>query len=195
MSADDSGFLARWSQRKVQARQGGPLVEDPPAVPVVADTTPPIAPAPTAIAEPQPQPPSADALPTMDEVATLTPASDFSRFVARGVEPGVKNAALKKLFADPHFNLMDGLDTYIEDFGRADPLPASVLAQMAQARFLGLVSDTEAEPAPTSSPVPGASSSAAAATDEDPDLRLQPDNAAGCPGPEPSAGGDAGRQP
>lgn len=190
MSANDSGFLARWSQRKVQARQGGPLVGDPPVVPVVVDTAPPIAPAPTAIAEPQP--PNADTLPTMDEVATLTPASDFSRFVARGVEPGVKNAALKKLFADPHFNLMDGLDTYIEDFGRADPLPTSMLKQMAQAHFLGLI---EPEPAPTSSPTHGASSSAAAATDEDPDLRLQPDNAAGCPGPEPGAGGDTGRQP
>ena len=195
MSNDDSGFLARWSQRKVQARQGGPWVEDPPAVPVVVDTAPPIAPAPAAIVEPQP--PAADALPTMDEVATLTPASDFSRFVARGVEPEVKNAALKKLFADPHFNLMDGLDTYIEDFGRADPLPASMLKQMAQARFLGLFTEPEheAEPASTSSPTPGASSSAATATDEDPDLRLQPHDAAGRTGPEPGAGGDAGREP
>jgi len=190
---DDSGFLARWSQRKVQARQGEPVAEEPPtALPATADAVPGIAPTP-AIAEPQPT--TAPTPPTMDEVATLTPASDFSRFVARGVEPGVKNAALKKLFTDPHFNLMDGLDTYIEDFGRADPLPASMLAQMAQARFLGLINEAEPEPAPTSSPTPGASSSAAAATDEDPDLRLQPDDAAGCPGLEPGAGGDAGRQP
>ncbi|HEX5688060.1 MAG TPA: DUF3306 domain-containing protein [Ideonella sp.] len=193
MSVNDSDFLARWSQRKVQARQGRPLGEDPPAVPMVVDTAPPIAPAPTAIVEPQP--PSADTLPTMDEVATLTPVSDFSRFVARGVEPGVKNAALKKLFADPHFNLMDGLDTYIEDFGRADPLPASMLKQMAQAHFLGLIEpERSPDPAPTSSP-PGASSSAAAATDEDPDLRLQSHDAAGRQGPEPGAGGDAGREP
>jgi len=190
MSTGDSGFLARWSQRKVQARQGGSLVEDAPAAPVVVDTAPPIAPAPTAIAEPEP--PATNTPPTMDEVATLTSASDFSRFVARGVEPGVKNAALKKLFADPHFNLMDGLDTYIEDFGRADPLPASMLAQMAQARFLGLITEPDE---PTSSPTPGASSPTAAATDEDPDLRLQPHDAAGREGPEPGAGSDAGREP
>lgn len=191
---DDSGFLARWSQRKVQARQGGPVAEEPPpALPATADAVPARTATPT-IAEPQPT--TAPTPPTMDEVAALTPASDFSRFVARGVEPGVKNAALKKLFTDPHFNLMDGLDTYIEDFGRADPLPASMLQQMAQARFLGLFTEPDADhdtapPAPDAGPAP----SAAAATDEDPDLRLQPHDAAGRPGPEPGPGGNAGRQP
>jgi hypothetical protein len=194
MSAGDSGFLARWSQRKVLARHGSPLVEEaPPSPPTPAGAASPATPASPIIAKPQP--PAVETMPTMDEVATLTPASDFSRFVARGVEPGVKNAALRKLFADPHFNLMDGLDTYIEDFGRVDPLPASMLAQMAQARFLGLISETDADPAPTTSPMPGASSSAAAATDEDPDLRLQPHDAAGREGPEPGAGSDAGREP
>jgi hypothetical protein len=28
----------------------------------------------------------------------------------------VKNAAMKKLFADPHFNVMDRLDIYIDDY-------------------------------------------------------------------------------
>jgi hypothetical protein len=33
----------------------------------------------------------------------------------------VRNAALKKLFTDPHFNVMDGLDVYIDDYGKPDP--------------------------------------------------------------------------
>ncbi|MBI5268337.1 MAG: DUF3306 domain-containing protein [Burkholderiales bacterium] len=143
------------------------------------------------------------------------PDADFSRFVAPDVEPAVRNTALKKLFADPHFNVMDGLDTYIDDYGRPDPLPAGMLRQMAQAQFLGLF--TEDEPATAPSPAPSAAPSPAtlpapapapsvgtaaaadptcpAPPDEDPDLRLQPDDAAGCAGPGPRPGSDAGRQP
>jgi hypothetical protein len=87
--------------------------------------------------------------PTLEEVKSLTPASDFSRFVAPGVDSGVKNAAMKKLFTDPHFNVMDGLDTYIDDYGRADPIPKSMLRQMVQARMLGLLDDEmEEQPVP-----------------------------------------------
>ncbi|HEV8692147.1 MAG TPA: DUF3306 domain-containing protein [Ideonella sp.] len=189
---EDSGFLARWSRRKEQARAGVLLPEPEPAT-----LTDPVVPAPPPAAavvprveppaEPVPQPKPA---PTLDEVATLTPASDFGRFVARDVSPEVKNAALKKLFADPQFNVMDGLDTYIEDFGRPDPLPESMLRQMVQARFLGLFSDepqTDAPPPPTAQAAPPTS------VDEDPDLRLQPDDAAGPAGPAPGAGGEPGR--
>ena len=36
---------------------------------------------------------------------------------------------MKKLFSDPHFNVMDGLDTYIDDYGKPDPLPLVDAAQ------------------------------------------------------------------
>ncbi len=49
--------------------------------------------------------------------------SDFKPFVAKNVAPEVKNAAFKKLFADPHFNVMDGLDTYIDDYSKSDADP------------------------------------------------------------------------
>ena len=47
--------------------------------------------------------------------------------MARDVAPEVRNAAMKKLFADPQFNVMDRLDTYIDDYSLPDPLPASML--------------------------------------------------------------------
>src|SRR5438445_13753180 len=53
----------------------------------------------------------ARALPTLDDVAGLNQDSDFSPFLAPGVDETVKRSALKKLFANPHFNVMDGLDT------------------------------------------------------------------------------------
>ena len=80
-------------------------------------------------------------LPTLQDVADLTTESDFSPFVSRAVAPRVRNAAMKKLFADPHFNVMDGLDTYIDDYSVPDPLPVAMLRKMASARFMQLVDD------------------------------------------------------
>lgn len=197
-SAESAGFLSRWSQRKTLARQGGEaslpaepeLPARPPAKPVVAEA--PTLPEPPAL-PPAPEP--VEPPPTLADVARLTPASDFSRFVAQGVQPEVKNAALKTLFTDPHFNLMDGLDTYIDDYSVPSPLPAAMLRKMAQARFLGLVTEDPEAPAPTASTAPVPTSVAAAPLpDEDPDLRLQPHLAAGCESPGPDAGGDPRRE-
>lgn len=73
-------------------------------------------------------------LPTLDDVARLTADSDYSAFVAKGVDQMVRRQALKKLFTDPHFNVMDGLDIYIDDYNRPSPLPASMLAALRQAQ-------------------------------------------------------------
>ena len=77
---------------------------------------------------------------------------------------------MKKLFAsDPHFNVMDGLDTYIDDYNKFEPIPKSMLRQLVSARALGLIDDElEEQPKPDN-----------AATHEDADLQLQPDDAAG----------------
>ena len=73
---------------------------------------------------------------------SLTPDSDFKPFMRPDVEPGVKQAAMKQLFKDPHFNVMDGLDTYIDDYSIADPIPDEMLKTMYQARQL-LFTDEE----------------------------------------------------
>jgi len=54
------------------------------------------------------------------------------------VDPAVQQAALKKMFTDPHFNIMDGLDIYIDDYSKPDPLPAGMLERMAQSEMLDL---------------------------------------------------------
>ena len=161
MADEDSTFFTRWSRRKVLARSGDALPEPLPAPepPGVEASSPPAA-APRAGGEaaqaPPPAPPGAtaatahpaeaDAAPplTLQDVAQLTRESDYSGFVARGVAPEVKNAALKKLFTDPHFNVMDGLDTYIDDYGKPDPLPPGMLRQLVQSRMLGLFAEEDA---------------------------------------------------
>lgn len=75
-------------------------------------------------------------VPTIEDVAHLTSQSDFAPFVARGVNEDVKRSALKKLFADPHFNVMDGLDVYIEDFNKFTPMTPAVLAALNHAKAL-----------------------------------------------------------
>ena len=83
----------------------------------------------------------------MEMVAQLTRESDYTRFVAADVDPGVRNAAMKKLFSDPHFNVMDGLDIYIDDYTISDPIPEAMLATLTQAR--GLLFDAPEEAAGT----------------------------------------------
>lgn len=189
--ADDRGFLSRWSQRKAQGR----AVKAPPAEATVETSTPapPASPATTVV-------PGSDAscaserppAPTLEDVAALTADADFAPFVRPGVDGPVRNAALRKLFADPHYNVMDGLDTYIDDYGRPDPLPASMLRRMTQSSFLGLFTEEAAPTAPDpAKPTPIADRAAA---DEDPDLRLQPDDAAAGQGVEPGPDPDPGRQ-
>jgi hypothetical protein len=70
----------------------------------------------------------------MDDVAQLTGDSDFSAFVARGVDAAVRRTALKKLFADPHFNAMDGLDVYIDDYTKPSPVTEAMLASLEHAK-------------------------------------------------------------
>ncbi|GGI54653.1 DUF3306 domain-containing protein [Oxalicibacterium solurbis] len=78
-----------------------------------------------------------DALPpTMEDVARLTRDSDYSPFMAKGVDETVKRSAMKKLFSDPHFNVMDGLDVYIEDFTKFEPISPAMLASLSHAKEL-----------------------------------------------------------
>ena len=198
--ADEAGFLSRWSRRKALVRQGArppEPVPTPAAAPAAAPVR--LEPAPVP-AEPATPAAPAEPMPTLADVAELTRDSDYSRFVASGVQPEVKNAALGKLFSDPHFNVMDGLDTYIDDYGKPDPLPAGWLRQMVQSQALGLFADEQAQAQPPKTPpsLPVPAEAAAdpppeAPADENPDLQLQPDDVAGRAGLAPGPGEDAGR--
>lgn len=203
----DDGFFSRWSRRKAQARTGEPLPE--PAVPVVsplplaaaqAGSAPVTAPG-AVVAAPESGAAEAPPPPTLEDTQHLTPASDFRRFVAKDVPSDVRNAAVKKLFADPHFNVMDGLDIYIDDYTKTEPIPAAMMAQMVSARFLRLVDDPEeqqqkqpeaaasdAAPGTEDTRAPDAAEPEETPHDDHADLQLQPDHAPGPQGPGPGAG-------
>jgi len=151
----EEGFLRRWARRKTEVREGREPLPDPaPPPPPVAV---PAAPAASALATDTPRQPTmapvpeavpVNPLPTMDDVATLDKDSDFSAFVARGVDQAVRRSALKKLFADPHFNVMDKLDVYIDDYTKPSPMSEAMLASLEHAKsvFMKMVEDEPAAP-------------------------------------------------
>ena len=103
-------FLSRWSRRKQQARE--------------EQAAPPVAVTPATQAKPPELPP----------VEGLNMDSDFRGFLHPKVDESLRRAALKKLFHEPHFNVMDGLDTYIDDYSVSDPIPEAMLKTMRQAQ-------------------------------------------------------------
>lgn len=145
MAAD--GFFSRWSKRKTEATQQTLQKPNPSAALVEPTAEKP--PSPDAIKprdaeRSEPAGRGANAAdnhqakaapqPTLEDVARLTPDSDFSAFVARGVDETIKRQALKKLFSDPHFNVMDGLDIYIDDYNKFEPISPQMLASLEHAK-------------------------------------------------------------
>jgi len=156
-NGEGGNFFSRWSQRKQAVKQGVPLAEALPAANTQPQTNPLQASSHNAaLAAQAGAPQTKTAAPsqnettqepakvlTLEDVSKLTPESDFTSYMTQGVSPEVRNAAMKKLLADPHYNIMDGLDIYIGDYNTPDPLPEGMLAKMVGAQFLGLVKAPE----------------------------------------------------
>lgn len=116
-------FFARWSRVKTETLLEQSVREADAVAPIPEDV-------------PAGTPAEAAPTPTLEQVESLTPESDFTPFIARGVDETVRRAALKKLFADPRFNVMDGLDTYVDDYNKFEPLTPLMVAALNHAKDL-----------------------------------------------------------
>ena len=103
-------FVERWSRKKQEATD-----QPPQQVPEKA-------------VDPKAPPPE---LPPIDK---LNIDSDFRGFFHPKVGEDVRRSALKKLFSDPRFNVMDGLDVYIDDYSKTEPIPPEMMAGLRQAQ-------------------------------------------------------------
>ena len=177
----EPGFFERWAKRKEAARQGVALPE--PEVSVqAANLNPALARSEVAVSQDKEletqqvqRPQAAAPTLTLQDANALTGTSDYKPFMAPQVSPEVRNAAMKKLFTDPHYNVMDGLDIYIDDYSKPDPIPEAMLRQMVSAQFLKLFAE---EPA-TAVADPAELPPDTVKTDHDhTDLQLQPHDAA-----------------
>ncbi len=119
-ASGQENILARWSRLKEETKQ-----QPPPAAPEKAAD--PKAPA-----------------PELTPLDKLTFDSDYRGFFHPKVDENMRRAALKRLFSDPRFNVMDGLDVYIDDYSKSEPIPAEMLAQLKQAQnILGWAKEDE----------------------------------------------------
>jgi hypothetical protein len=110
-------FLERWSRRKrgaTDAEEAGSIVAGP---------------EPAAAREAEAEtPPLADA--DLPPIESLGDDDDYSDFLSEGVSESLRQAALRRLFRSPKFNVTDGLDDYAEDFTTFAPLGNIVTADM-----------------------------------------------------------------
>lgn len=163
MSQGGEDFLRRWSRRKLAQRAEGQVeaqaatAQDvsPVAVTsaVTSAATSAATPATSARAAASDQPPP---LPPLESVNF---ESDFRAFMHAKVDEGVRRAALKKLFADPRFNVMDGLDIYIDDYTKGEAVTEEFLATLKHARttlFPPGEKEASAEAAPREDPAAAA---------------------------------------
>ncbi len=157
MSDSEDNFISRWSRRKIEARK---------AEAETAAATPPAAPQAdagrnTAPADPRGAQVAAGAqapeLPSLESLRGIE--SEYRDFLRPEVDESLRREALKKLFHDPHFNVMDGLDVYIDDYSKPDPIPEAMLRNLVHAQGL-LFGGDEAQravpPAPAAKPAPEA---------------------------------------
>lgn len=130
-------FLSRWSRRKLDAAKEVAAKE---------------------VAAPKSAPAPAQAAPATTQSAVTPPpvetlqglASDYRDFLRPDVEEKLRQAALKQLFRDPHFNVMDGLDVYIDDYSKPDPIPDAMMRTLAHAK--GLLFDDKKDEVKAESP-------------------------------------------
>jgi hypothetical protein len=126
---EGEGFLARWSRLK---REGGEAVappKAPSAEPPAAEATP-AAPA-RAEPVPAPEPEAPVDLAALPKLEDLTPASDITAFLRKGVPTALRNAALRRMWSlDPtirdyigpmdygwDWNTPGGVPDYVADIG------------------------------------------------------------------------------
>lgn len=125
------GFLNRWSRRKLGENLEPEKKSDEQTKQELATSSEVARPS----ADTQVDLPSV----TLEDVEKIDQfAPDFSAFMQPGVDSFVQQAAMKKMFTDPHFNVMDGLDIYIGDYSKPDPIPLEMLKRMVQSDMLNI---------------------------------------------------------
>ncbi len=176
-------LIHRWSQRKSQPQPNPPAAEPSQstaekikdaagAADQDTSSAAPDAMSNQAAGETHESKPEPIELPSLD---SLDENSDYSAFMAEGVDEKIKKLALRKLFKSAVFNIRDGLDDYDDDFTAFEELGDIVTSDMKfqQQRLAAEKEQAERDAAaqtaadePVSEKEPPAEASAAVTGDE-----------------------------
>lgn len=137
-------FLSRWSKRKLEVRAQEQLAEEVTVLKTEAplsgvdsgqsaaagelSSTKPL----EQTAATQPELP----LPTEEDLHAVEQGGDIKAFMVDKVSTELKNKAFKALFSRPEFNVMDGLDIYIDDYSKFTPLSQEDIGKMTLSKQL-----------------------------------------------------------
>jgi len=113
MAEDKEEFLSRWSRLKQEQRAAEAAAEAPP-VPAPAQAE--------------------EAAPDLPPVEQLTPESDFAPFMHPKVADSLRRTALKKLFSDPRYNVIDKFEAYSDDYTVADAITPEMVEKLKRMR-------------------------------------------------------------
>ena len=72
----------------------------------------------------------------LPQLSSISLVEDFTPFMQAKVPQALRQQALKALFKEPHFNVMDGLDTYIDDYTVFEPITPEVMATLSSWRTI-----------------------------------------------------------
>ena len=110
-------FLERWSRlKREQEKPAAPAPVEEGSAPAQAEVG------------------AVPAEPPLPPLESLTPESDFAPFMNPKVAEITRRAALKKLFQDPRYNVVDKFEAYWEDYTKAEGIPPELLEKLVQAR-------------------------------------------------------------
>jgi hypothetical protein len=68
---------------------------------------------------------------TLPPLSSISLTEDFTPFMQAKVPQALKQQALKALFKAPHFNVMDRLDTYIDDYTVFEPIAPDIMDKLS----------------------------------------------------------------
>lgn len=136
-------FFSRWSRRKLEVRtqekEGLPVaqVAEPSLAQLPAQQPAGnLANSPSALAVPVDSAAPELPLPTELDLKAVEQGGDIKAFLVDKVSPELKNKAFKALFSRPEFNVMDGLDIYIDDYNKFTPLSQDDIGKMSLSKQL-----------------------------------------------------------
>jgi hypothetical protein len=110
MTQEKEAFLDRWSRLKREER-----VKEAAPPPAKQEEAP---------------------MPVLPPVEELRPESDFTPFMDARVDSDTRRAALKKLFADAHFNEPDVFEFYSQDFTVSETIPEEMLKSLNHVKHI-----------------------------------------------------------